>query len=102
LSLTTSFFTKLSSPSLNIYNLTIVQAGHFILLTASTKFIHCKLISFAEIIISPDLKSNFLAGDHLIILSIATQSGLISTTAQIPSKSQDSVSLKLLFSSLLK
>jgi len=102
LSLVSSFLIILFSPSLKISKTTLLQAGHLILFTASNKFNHSKFSQLALIKISQDLKSEFFAGDHFIILSTFTQSICASTTAQIHSKSQDNDSLKLLFSSIFK
>jgi len=90
------------SHDLIISKTTFVSAGHFILSTASYKSNHSNFSQLALIIISQDFNQYFLAGDHLIILSIITQSSFLSTTAHIHSKSHDKTSLNFFVSSLLK
>ncbi|MDP2396034.1 MAG: hypothetical protein Q8S84_08050 [bacterium] len=70
--------------------------------TASYKGNHSSFTSLALIIISQFSNQYFLAGDHLINLSIITHNSLTSTTAHIHSKSHDNTSLNFLVSSLLK
>jgi hypothetical protein len=56
---------------------------------------------FAFITISPFFTQAFIAGDHFSTFQIITHQSTFSTTAQIHSKSQDSVSLNDLVSSFV-
>jgi len=102
LSLITSFSNTSFSQDLIISNKTFVQAGHFILSTASYNHNHSNDSQLALIIISLAFNQYFFAGDHLIILSIDTHNSFLSTTAHIHSKSQDNISLNFLVSFVLK
>gem|GEM_PF-866131 len=93
LSLVISFIIKSDSQALIIFKTTLVQAGHFIKLTASFALSHLSEFQFASIIISHFKIPLFKAGLHFKTLSIKTPSSCLSTTAQIHSKSQAKVSL---------
>jgi len=62
-----------------------------ILATASYKFKSSNFSLFASIIISLFFNQYFSAGEPFKTLSIFTQKSNLSTIAQIPSKSQDSI-----------
>jgi hypothetical protein len=98
--LVTSISRASFSQDLKIFNKTFVPAGHFILATASNKFNLSNFSQLASVIISLFLIQNFSAGEPFKTLSTFTQKSNLSTTAQIPSKSQDNILLKSCFSFL--
>jgi hypothetical protein len=101
-SLITSKFNILFSHFLITSNFTFVQAGHLILSTASYNSSHSSFTSLALVMISHVTNQYFFAGDHFINLSIITHISLVSTTAQIHSKSHDNTSLNFFVSSIEK